>query len=155
MTTLKTITTKWNPELRLLTTQISGDIEMDDVETWEQSLHDGLKHIEDNSQFKILVNLHEFNATDFDVHKRFRTIVPLTLAEYGWKVGYVNLFIKSALMPIRNTRGIQCVAAAHVHQDVSKIESYEAQFGKETEHFFANPKEAFEWIKNFEISSAN
>ncbi|MBL7933509.1 MAG: hypothetical protein JNL60_16510 [Bacteroidia bacterium] len=152
MTLTKTTETHWYPEKRLLVTHISGDLEKEDIEHWERTLEEGLGKIENNSRFKIFVNLHGFKAADIDAHKRFRAIIPSTLANYGWKVGYVNLFEEEAkTMTFKTTRGIKCTAAAHSHQDESKMELYETKCSSEREHFFRDPAEARDWIENLEI----
>lgn len=153
MTTTKITETTWYPEKRLIVTHISGDIEKDDIEQWEKSLQNTLDQIEDNSTFKIFVNLHGFNAVNIDAHKKFRGIVPLTLADYGWKVGYVGLFEEEAkTMVYKNTRGIQCIGAAHSHQDETKMGLYETRFSSEREHFFPDPTQARQWIERLEIT---
>lgn len=141
-----------HPEKRLIVTHISGDIDKNDVEIWERSLKAALSQIEDNGLFKIFVNLYGFKATDFDAHKQYRSIIPLTLADYGWKVGYLNLFEEEAKeLKYTNTRGIKCVGAAHCHQDSTKIELYQSKFSSEREHFFTDPKQAEAWIEGLKV----
>jgi hypothetical protein len=147
----KYISTDWYPELSLLATRLSGEINSADIDRWKQSLLEKLSMVEDNSRFKILVNLYGFQAADLPTHKKYRTIIPELLAGYGWKVGYVNLFEEAASMQLTYTRGIRCVAAAHVHQDETKIEKYESLFGKENEHFFTNPIAADAWIRTIQV----
>jgi hypothetical protein len=139
---------EWFPDNNLLITHISGDVTKEDISLWEQSLYTALERINDNGSFKILVNLYGFKAVDFEAHKAFRTIVPATLANYGWRTGYLDLFEEAANLQLTQTRGISCIAAAHVHQDETKIEKYEALFGKATEHFFTDPFKAEHWIRS-------
>ncbi|TGL97520.1 hypothetical protein EHQ76_14625 [Leptospira barantonii] len=150
-----TIITKseWSPEQKLISTRIGGKVTIRDVETWEESLKDSLAKIPDNGVFKILINLHGFEAENLEAHKRFRTVIPQILSDYGWKVGYVNLFEESKQMSFQNMRGIRCLAAVHVHQDATKIDSYEEKFGKENEHFYTDPDRASEWIESYNIPS--
>lgn len=145
--------TEWLPEKKLINTHLSGDVDLADIEQWEQSLHAALDKIPDNSIFKILINLYGFKAVDFTVHKRYREIILLTLANYGWKVGYVDLFEEAANMQFNYLRGIKCVGAAHVHQDASKIEKYESLFSRENERFFTDPQAAEKWIVELPISN--
>jgi hypothetical protein len=152
MTSSKITETTWFPEKKLLVTHISGDIEKPDIEKWENSLKEALDKIDDNESFKVFINMHGFTAVDIDAHKRFRGIVPLTLADYGWKVGYVDLFEEEAkTMTYKNTRGIKCVGAAHAHQDETKMDLYETRFSGEREHFFKDPTKAIEWIESLSI----
>lgn len=141
--------TNWFPEKRLLVTHISGDIEISDIERWEKSFIDTFNQLEDNTVFKIFVNMNGFKAVNIDAHKRFRAIIPLTLADYGWKVGYLALFEEEAKTIIyKNTRGIQCVGVAHSHQDEAKMDLYETRFSSDREHFFIDPIKARLWIEN-------
>ena len=141
---------RWIPEQRLLITTISGDLNEDEIKQWEKSLLTALNTIADNEQFKIFINLYGFKALDMNAHKQFRTIVPLTLANYGWKVGYVDMFGEEAQTLIfTNHRGIQCFAAAHCHHDETKMELYESNYSRDNEHFFKNPLEAERWIMEF------
>jgi beta-lactamase class D len=143
--------TDWYPEKSLVVTHISGDVTKDDIATWEKSLHDTLDRLEPNSSFKIFINLHGFKAIDIEAHKRFRAIVPSTLANYGWKVGYVDLFEEEGKkLTFSNTRGIQCSAAVHCHQDATKIELYQQRFSRENEHFFTDPVKALQWVESYQ-----
>lgn len=146
--------TDWFPEKRLVVTHISGDLEKADIEQWEKSFKDTLDNIEDNTMFKIFINMHGFKAVNIDAHKRFRSIVPLALADFGWKVGYLNLFEEEAsTMTYKTTRGIKCVGVAHSHQDETKMDLYETKFSSDREHFFPDPNQARQWIENLAISN--
>jgi hypothetical protein len=152
MTAMKMTQTNWFPEKRLVITNISGDLEKTDIEQWEKSFKETLDNIEDNSTFKIFINMYGFKAINLDAHKRFRAVIPSTLADYGWKVGYVDLFEEEAkTMTFKNTRGIKCVGAAHAHQDETKMDLYETKFSSEREHFFIDPINARQWIENLAI----
>lgn len=150
----KTTETTWYPEEMLLMTHISGDVDERDVEKWKKTLEQALDRIEDNGRFKIFVNLHGFKAVNFDAHKKFRVIIPSTLADYAFRVGYLGLF-PEAQVTLKNTRGIQCVAAVHVHQDDTKINNYDRQFGSDTERFFTDPDFAEKWIKTIDVKNLN
>lgn len=141
----------WNSKEKLITTQISGDAALADVQKWEASLYAVLKEVPDNSSFKIMVDLHGFKAVDFEVHKSFREIIPRTLAQYGWRVGYLEMF-PEANMILMNDRGIQCKAAVHVHHDETKIKNYDDNYSKENERFFVDPAVAKKWIDDYKIT---
>lgn len=149
MTTTKLVNTTWADE-KLIITQISGEVDQKDVEQWDQSLQHTLAQLEDNSTFKILVNLYGFKAGNIEAHKRFRTIISATLARFGWRVGYMDLFEEAMNLPITLTRGIRCTAAVHVHQDETKIALYEERFGHEREHFFTDPQVTKQWVHSIE-----
>lgn len=152
MTSEKITSSQYYPEEKLIVTHISGDVDKTDIETWEQSLHDALAQVNSNDSFKIFINLYGFKAIDIDAHKRFRAIVPLTLAQYGWKVGYLDMFEEDAKsIQYTNTRGIKCVGAVHVHQDKSKIDVYESNYSRENEHFYTDPDQAEQWIRSLRV----
>lgn len=154
MTTTKIVGTNWYPEKRLIVTHISGELDKSDIEQWETGFKNTLVKIEDNATFKIFINTYGFKAVDIDEHKRFRGIVPLMLADYGWKVGYVDLFEEEAkTITYRNTRGVQCVGAAHSHQDETKMALYEIRFGSDRERFFLDPIQARQWIESLEMAT--
>ena len=154
MTTTKVTETVWDPAKKLLTTTISGDIEEEDLENWERSLQKALTEIEANSTFRIFVNLHGFTAANISVHKKFRNIIPLTLAGYGWKVGYVDLFEEEAkAIQYFRTRGITCVGAAHSHHDATKMGLYETRFSRPNEHYFTDPEQAQTWLESLIFSN--
>lgn len=141
------ISSNWYADQQLIVTQLSGNVEKEDILHWEQTLNTALNQVADSGIFKIFVNLHGFNAVDLDVHKYFRSIVPLTLAHYGWKVGYVAMFPEEAeKLVITRNRNIQCIAAAHCHHDATKMEKYETLYSSESEHFFTDAEEAAAWI---------
>ncbi len=152
MPELKITRSDWYPADQLIITQISGDIEMQDVVYWEKTLHDALGQVGDSETFKIFVNLDGFKATNLEAHKYFRDIIPLTLANYGWKVGYVNMFPEeSAKLTITRQRNVQCIAAAHCHQDAGKIEKYEQLYSSEDEHYFTHAESALHWIRSWKV----
>lgn len=142
----------WLKNQKLIVATISGDVASADVEAWEKRLGDALNQIEDNGSFKIFVNMHGFKAIDAEAHKRFRNVIPLTLANYGWKVGYVHLFEEeSKAMKVKHERGIKCVGASHSHQDETKMSLYEARFSSARERFFTDPVQARLWIENINL----
>ncbi|SDF40202.1 hypothetical protein SAMN04487996_110207 [Dyadobacter soli] len=149
MTDLKVIKTDWEPANRLIVTHISGDLDKEDVIRWEESLQAALDQVEDGGTFRIFVNLHGFTALNFDAHKHFRNIIPLTLAEYGWRVGYVAMFEEEASgLVLSSKRNIRCLAAAHCHQDETKIAKYESLYSSPNERFFTDPEMAEAWIRS-------
>jgi len=153
MTTTKFTETNWYPDKRLLVTHISGELDKSDIEKWEKGFKNKLASLEDDTSFKILVDMYGFKAIDLDAHKRFRDIIPLTLADYGWKVGYLDLFEEEAgAITFKSLRGLKCVGAAHTHQDATKMDLYETRFSRNREHFFSDPVQARQWIEDLIIS---
>lgn len=147
---MKTTTSSWNADQRLLTTVLSGNVNLEEIEAWKASLAAALQQIPDNSEFKMFVNLHGFKATDFEAHKAMRTVIPLALADYNFRAGYVDLF-ENVDLPLHKKRGITCKATVHVHHDASKIDEYDRRFGNERERFFTDPELGADWINNWQI----
>jgi hypothetical protein len=143
----------WFKDQQLILTRISGHVSERDVANWDRTLQTSLEQVPDNGAFKIMVDLHGFKAENFEVHKQFRTIIPLTLANYGWRVGYLDMFPEASIT-LKRIRGIQCMAAVHVHQDESKIKNYDENFSRFNERFFTDPVIARNWIDAFEISES-
>ncbi|HNI90604.1 MAG TPA: hypothetical protein PKX55_20805 [Leptospiraceae bacterium] len=148
---IKIADTRWLPEHKLIITELRGNVNSEDVEKWISSLYQALDQIEDNGVFKIFINLMDFQAVDLDVHKKYREIIPRPLGEYGWKVGYVDMFERAKELQLSNKRGIQCVAAVHVHQDETKIQKYEDNYSRENEHYFTDIKKAEDWIYSYPV----
>ncbi|WP_353548829.1 hypothetical protein [Sediminibacterium sp. KACHI17] len=145
-----TVNSKWYPSQKLVSTQISGNADLQDIIQWKLSLIETLNQIPDNSEFKIYVNLYGFKAVNFEVHKVFRDVIPGTLLNYGWRVGYLDMFPEVSVKT-NTTRNIQCKAAAHIHQDESKIKKYDELYSCETERFFTDETVAKEWIDSFHL----
>jgi len=139
--------TTWIAEESLVITEIKGPVSSTDIAEWTESLHSVLNAIPENTTFKIMVDMFGIAPQDVEIHKRFRNVIPLALAKHGWKVGYLNMFEEANDLELFTERGVQCVKAAHAHQDSYKIEEYDRRFGNEREHFFTDPKAAFEWLK--------
>lgn len=146
MTIEKTIQTQWFPDENLIETQLKGDITQEDVRYWKSTLDEAFAQINQGTRFKILIDLYGFKAVDLATHKLYREIIPLLLADYNWKVGYVDLFEEAKGMKFASLRGISCYAAAHVHQDEEKINKYQKHFSRENEQFFTSPLKARAWL---------
>lgn len=145
----KQFRTEWISEINLIITRLKGEVDEKDVREWKESLQKTYEHLADNSKFKILIDLYGFQAKDLEVHKQYREMIPLSLARFGWKVGYVDMFERAKDLILTTERGIQCVAAVHVHQDETKINKYEELYSRENEHFWTDLKRAEEWIRNY------
>lgn len=144
--------TTYLKDQQLVITELSGDLEIQDVESWQASLHATLQQLEPGTKFKVLVDLHGFKAVNFEVHKKFREVIPTTLAGYGWYVGYLRMFPDAAIT-IRSQNGIVCRAAAHVHHDETKIRNYADNYSMLNEGFFTDPAAARTWIESVNIES--
>lgn len=142
--------TTWLPHKRLVITELSGDINKKDVEEWNESLDTTLKQLPPSAKFKILVNLYGFKASDFEVHKKFREVIPRTLAAHGWYVGYLRMFPETRVC-VSSLNDIYCIAAAHVHQDETKIRNYADNYSMRNERFFTDAEAARNWIDSIVV----
>jgi hypothetical protein len=147
----KLIYTSWDATSKILVTTLRGKVNEEDVDSWEASLTNTLASIPDGTRFKILVNLHGFEAENMDVHKRYRTIMPLLLAQYGYRIGYLDMF-PEAEIELHHTRGIRCIAMANVHHNADKMNDYQRRFANVHEHYFTEPEDAWNWITNVVIT---
>lgn len=148
----KVIHSEWYPSEGLLTTTLTGVIQEEDIYDWEASLYRVAQFIPRNATFKALINLLYFEATDFTVHHQFRKVLPLFLSDYGYRIGYLDLF-SEAIIELRNERNIQCVAVAVIHHNEFKMKDYNSRFGNKHEQYFADPAKANSWIENISAKS--
>lgn len=81
--------------------------------------------------------------------KAMRTVIPLILADYGFRTALFDLFDPMSI-PIHKARGIACIAAAYIHHDANKMSEYEQRLSKTNERFFAGYRIAPEWIVAFD-----
>lgn len=147
-----TIMTEWYAGEQLLVTKLNGKMSRNDIEQWKSSLYAVIDTIPGNTNFKILIDLHGFEAENTEVHKEYRTIIPLLLADYGYRIGYLDMF-PEATIELQNKKGIQCVAMANVHHNADKMLDYETRFSKPHEHYFTEPEVAMNWIKGVNINT--
>lgn len=141
----KIIRAAYFPDQKILELRLSGLLNQDDLRAWQAEIAEAMKQVPSHTSFKALVNLHGFKADNIDTHKAFRTIVPLLLADYGYRIGYLDLF-PEASVELKQTRGIRCVAMANVHQDETKMSLYQQQYSNQREQYFTDPALAVRWI---------
>ncbi|MBL8032480.1 MAG: hypothetical protein JNJ69_02180 [Leptospiraceae bacterium] len=138
--------TAWNAATGIVTTTLSGPVDVADVKLWRRGLEATLAALPSDSRFRIYVNFFGLAPQSVEAHKSYRAVIPLTLSRYGWRVGYLALFPEADNLPVTTTDGIRCTAAVHVHQDTYKIEEYDRRFGTGIERFFSDPHEAETWL---------
>jgi hypothetical protein len=147
-----TASTQWYQTEQLVVTKLSGKVNSNHVQQWKESLDAVFKNIPEHTSFKMLVDLHGFEAESTEVHKEYRSIIPLLLADYGYRIGYLDMF-PEATVELRNIRGIQCVAMANVHHNADKMQDYETRFSKPHEHYITEPDKAMSWIKTLNMKN--
>jgi hypothetical protein len=149
---MKTIETTWHPENRLLITRLQGKVDSADVARWKDSLDVALARIENNTGFKILVDMRHYEYASLDAHKTMRVIIPLTLAQYGFRTGLLDL-VEAGELALHHTRGISCSAVAHVHHDEEKMSLYQSRVGAVNEGFFNDAGQAESWIRGLTLQT--
>ncbi len=136
----------WDARRKLLVTRLGGDVDLDDVRRWKDALARELDRIDDQTAFKMIVDLRGYEVRDLAAHKEMRTVIPLTLADYGFRTALLDVFDPVDL-PLRQVRGITCIAVAHVHHDADKMTLYDDRLGRENERFFTDYARADAWIE--------
>lgn len=143
MSNLETI---YLAEERLLITQLGGRVTVPEVEKWHNGFNQALAQLEAGQQFKLLVNLTDYDPVDIPTHKAMRDIIPLKLAQYEFRTALLNLF-ENVDLPLSSTDSITCQAVAHVHHDADKMNEYRDRLGRANEQFFTDVELATKWIK--------
>ena len=140
------IESKWEPLTGILTTCLQGSVTVDDVSDWLASLAEATGRIQDNAQFKLLVDLYNYEPAALPAHKAMRPVVPLMLAHYGFRTALLDLF-DPVQLPLQILRGITCTAVAHIHHDESKMDEYDRRLGRPNERFFTDITKAQAWLE--------
>jgi hypothetical protein len=143
---MKTIESYWDAANHLLFTRLQGMVDSADVAHWKTLLDAALAQIEYHSRFKVLVDLSHYEYASLDAHKSMRVVIPLRLAQYGLRTRLLDL-VEAGELELQRTRGIRCVAVAHVHHDAEKMTLYQAQVGSANEGFFSDADQAETWIR--------
>lgn len=142
--------TVWDADRLLLSTRLHGVVTVAEVRQWQAGLTQVLARLPDGIAFKTLVNLSGYEPGDLDAHKAMRSIVPLTLAAHGFRTALLDLFDPVDL-PVQATRGVTCVAVAHVHHDAGKMDEYERRLGRANERFFVDARRALDWLSTIPV----
>ena len=137
---------RWDAADRVLILHLTGTVSVADVERWKAELEAAVKRIPEGTAFRLLSDLSGYEPADLEAHKAMRTVIPLLLAEHGFRTGLVD--VVGAKEPVlTTTRGITCVGVAHVHHDAGKMALYQEHVGSATEHFFTDPVVALVWVR--------
>ncbi|MBD2072557.1 hypothetical protein H6F86_01225 [Phormidium sp. FACHB-592] len=139
--------TTWNPTEQILRTRISGVLNQEQVEAWEQSLEQMSRQIPKHLNFTMLVDIQGYEVSEQDkaVHQQQRVVIPTFLARHGFEVGFFRLFEVQNTIPPSPDRA-RCVAVAHVHHDCNKMALYNQNLGRSNERFFCQLSEAEAWL---------
>ena len=143
---MKVIHSHWNSASKTLFTEYKGELDVEDVREWTESLQTALSKIPPGTLFKFLVDLSGFNPIDIKAHKAMRNIVPEILASHGMRPAFIDLFDEKPEMKITINNGITCRAFANVHHDKYKMEDYQKRIGRADQQFFTDLESAREWL---------
>ncbi len=146
----KQMTAQFDDVTAILELRLSGELDKQDIENWKVEIERAVDQIPSGSRFKALINIYGFKAKDMEVHRAFRNIVPLLLANFHYRIGYLDMF-PEAQVELKSLRGIRCVAMANVHQDESKMNDYQQKFGRTFERYFTDQQTAWRWLRTLEI----
>lgn len=131
----------------ILTTRLTGTVTTADVARWKESLARDAEQIPDGGTFRLLLDLRGYEPADPDAHKAMRVVIPLFLADYGFRTALLDLFPGTEL-PLHNLRGITCTAFANVHHDATKMATYEERLARANEHYFTDADAARAWLES-------
>lgn len=137
--------TSWHPIERLIVTRLNGKVSINDIQAWERDLMKTMDSIPNNSSFKMMVDLSDFEAVNTEAHKYFRNIIPLLLADYHYRIGYLDMFPEASIQ-LSKKRGIECIAMVNVHHNEEKMTDYQLRFSNVREQYYTNRDKAMKWI---------
>jgi hypothetical protein len=135
---------RWDAAGGVLVSRLSGTGCVADVERWKVGLA-AVAAIPDGGSFRPLSDLSGYEPAGLEAHKAMRTVIPLLLAEHGFRTGLVDI-VGAEEPPITTTRGITCVAVAHVHHDTGKMALYQERVRSANESFFTDAIAAQGWL---------
>ena len=134
----------WMPEVRAVLTQLSGTVDVAEVERWIAGLDAELAKIPDGTEIVLLSDLHGYEPADLDAHKRMRDVIPTRLAAMGFRTTLAD--VVGATLEVARAPRVVCSKVAHVHHDAGKMAAYEAGHATPHERFFTSAAFANEWI---------
>jgi hypothetical protein len=137
---------RWDAADGVLISHLAGTINVADVERWKAELGAAVAVMPDGTSFGLLSDLSGYEPAGLEAHKAMRTVIPLLLAEHGFRTGLVDL-VGAEDPAVTTRRGITCVAVAHVHHDAGKMALYDERIGRATERFFTDPVAALAWVR--------
>jgi hypothetical protein len=136
----------WDRQQRLLVTQLTGTVDVDDVDAWRLALLDAVERIPDGTSFKLLLDLTGYEPASLDAHRHMRMVVPDLLIAHGLRPAFVDLYPDAPEPVVIQDRGVVCVAFANVHHDETKMARYEEQIATANQRFFTSRSAAEEWL---------
>lgn len=139
--------TSWDPGRHILRTRFSGPAGIAQVVSWRAGLYAAAASIPRGAAFKLIVDARGYSVADIDpsVHKVQREVIPLFLATYHFRTGFIDFFgVKGEVVAAKEDA--RCMAVAHVHHECPKMELYRQTLGRADENFFCLIQEAESWI---------
>ena len=137
---------RWDAADGVLISRLSGTVSVADVGRWKAELRATLAAVPDGGSFRLLSDMSGYAPAGLEAHKVMRVVIPLLLAAHGFRTGLVDM-AGGEEPAVTTTRGIRCVAVAHVHHDAGKMALYQERVGGATERFFTDPGAALAWVR--------
>lgn len=141
----KEIWAKFIPDENLIHIRFGGLVNLEDYDLLMKEINTCLSKIQDGARVKLYADLYGFKAENFEVHKKFRLVIPEIMIEYGMLPGYSKMFPEVEIKVNPNPR-FNIVKAVHCHNDEEKINRYHKEFASINEEFFCSQTKAKEWI---------
>ena len=137
---------RWDAADGVLISRLSGTVSVAEVEHWKAELEAAVVRIPDGAAFRLLSDLSRYEPAGLEAHKAMRTVIPGLLAAHDFRTGLVDM-VGAEEPPVTTTRGVACVAVAHVHHDPAKMALYQERVGSAKEGFFTDPIMALAWVR--------
>ncbi|HEX2046874.1 MAG TPA: hypothetical protein VHF27_03860 [Acidimicrobiales bacterium] len=137
----------WDPERRLLVTELRGPVDVEAVEAWRAELQGEVDRLPEGTRFRLLLDLTGYEPASLDAHKAMRTVVPSLLVAHGLRPAFLDLFPEAPEPELRAERDVVCVAFANVHHDEEKMGRYEERIATANQRFFTSRAAAEAWLR--------
>jgi hypothetical protein len=138
--------TRWDPDRAVLTTQLKGHVDVEDVLTWRVGLTEALQRLPDGTAFRLLLDIDGYEPASLEAHKKMRTVIPEVLLRHGLRPAFLDLFPEAEEPAVSADRGVVCIAFANVHHDGTKMARYDQEIATPTQRFFTSRAEAEAWL---------
>jgi hypothetical protein len=140
------VTALWDPDRRLLVTELRGPVDVEAVRAWSSELRAEVDRLPCGTRFRLLLDLTGYEPLSLDAHKEMRTVIPSLLIAHGLRPAFLDLFPEEAEPELRAERDVVCVAFANVHHDETKMARYEERIATVDQRFFTSRASAEEWL---------
>jgi hypothetical protein len=135
----------WDASLLLLITRVGRSISLEEVAAYKCNLTATIDTIASGLSFRWLSNARGYEPlANREAHAVYRSIVPKTLAEHGFRTSLLDLY--DCEVAVTCVRDVTCRALAHVHHDAEKMMIFDERFGRDNERYFSDENAARRWL---------